>query len=508
MTETILTRRRAPARALPKGRHPILRLWLAYTVLFALLAGVWIAIFAVNGKSFIWYADTVKQHYPALVYYGRWLREAARCLLTGAAIPTWDMSIGLGADVVGTLSYYVIGDPLNLLAALVPSQYGEQLLEGLMLLRIYLAGLAFLPFSLHHGNSRFGTLLGAVAYAFCAWSLQTALTEPLFIIPMYCFPLVLLGADFLFEGRRPTLYIAAIALAALSNFLFFYMVAVLLILYAVAQYFRRYGIGQLRTLWPLLGKFVGFSLVGIAIAAVTLLPTVFAMFGSARFALDRQVTSYPFTMYWKLIANLTTAGKVDEYSTYCGISAVAVLAVMILFARRRQNTILKAAWLILLAMLMTPWAGKILNGFFLHAEPLGVGLRHAGGLHSGKGLPRSDPADRPGKADAGRTAHRLLRSGLLEPGCTQRMDLAGHRGDAASGRVCALRGCRRPPGEPGGSADRLLSEHCGQPGVPVRCRRELHAAGILPFRIRLAGHGPEQSRQSAEAAGRRHPVAV
>ncbi len=350
----------------PRGfskRHPALWLCLAFTGIFALLAGVWIAIFAANGKSFIWYADTIKQHYPALVYYGRWLREAARGLLTGNAIPTWDMSIGLGADVVGTLSYYVMGDPLNLLAALVPSQYGELLLEGLMLLRIYLAGLAFLPFSLHHGNSRFGTLLGAVAYAFCAWSVQTALTEPLFIIPMYCFPLVLLGADYLFEGRRPTLYIAAIALSALSNFLFFYMIAVLLVLYAVVQYFRRYGVGRLRTLWPLLAKFVGFSLAGIAIAAVTMLPTVMEMFGSARFSLDRQVTSYPFTMYWNLIANLTTAGKVDEYSTYCGISAVAVLAVMILFARRRQNTVLKAAWLIFLAMLMTPWAGKILNGF-------------------------------------------------------------------------------------------------------------------------------------------------
>ena len=364
MTQTILRSRPSAARVLPARRqHPVLRLWLAYTALFALLAGVWIAIFAVNGKSFIWYADTIKQHYPALVYYGRWLREAARCLLTGTAIPTWDMSIGYGADVVGTLSYYVMGDPLNLLAALVPSQYGEQLLEGLMLLRVYLAGLAFLPFSLRHGNSRFGTLLGAVAYAFCAWSIQTALTEPLFIIPMYCFPLVLLGADDLFEGRRPTLYIAAIALAALSNFLFFYMIAVLLVLYAVVQYFRRYGVGQMRTLWPLLGKFVGFSLVGIAIAAVTMLPTVMEMFGSARFSLDRQVTGYPFTMYWTLIANLTTAGKVDEYSTYCGISAVAILAVMILFARRRQNTVLKAAWLIFLAMMMTPWAGKILNGF-------------------------------------------------------------------------------------------------------------------------------------------------
>lgn len=344
-------------------RHPVIWLCVAFTGLFALLAGVWIAIFAANGKSFIWYGDTVKQHYPALVYYGRWLRQAARCLLTGAAIPTWDMSIGLGADVVGTLSYYVMGDPLNLLSALVPSQYGEQLLEVLILLRIYLAGLAFLPFSLHHGNSRFGTLLGAVSYAFCAWAIQTALIEPLFLIPMYCFPLVLLGADYLLEGRRPTLYIFAIALSALSNFLFFYMIAVLLVLYAVVRYFRRYGVGQLRTLWPLLGKFVGFSLVGIAIAAVTLLPTVFQMFGSARFSLDRQVTSYPFTMYWNLIANLTTAGKVDEYSSFDGISAVAVLAVMILFARRRQNTVLKAAWLIFLAMLMTPWAGKILNGF-------------------------------------------------------------------------------------------------------------------------------------------------
>ena len=66
------------------------------------------------------------------------------------------------------------------------------------------------------------------------------------------------------------------------------MIALLLVLYAVVKYFRKYGIGQLRTLWPLLGKFVGYSLVGIAIAAVTMLPTVFEMFGSARFSLDRE----------------------------------------------------------------------------------------------------------------------------------------------------------------------------------------------------------------------------
>ena len=52
--------------------------------------GIWAAIFALNGQSFIQYGDTLKQHYPFLVYYGRWLRQAARCVLTGAAVPTWD----------------------------------------------------------------------------------------------------------------------------------------------------------------------------------------------------------------------------------------------------------------------------------------------------------------------------------------------------------------------------------------------------------------------------------
>lgn len=343
-------------------RRPRTALVLAYTAIFMALCGVWVAIFAVNGRSFIWYADTIKQHFPALVYYGRWLRQAARCLLTGQAVPTWDLSIGYGADILTTLSYYVIGDPLNLLAALVPSQHIELLLEFLMLFRGWLAGLAFMAYSLYHRNSRFGTLLGMVAYTFCGWFVQTALTEPFFIIPMYCFPLVLLGADYLFDGKRPTLYIAALALAALSNFLFFYMIALLLAAYCVVKYFYRYGVKNLRTLPPLVAKFVAFSLVGIAISAVTMLPTVREMLGGARFTLERQLSSYPFEQTWRLIANLPNTAKVDEYSTYIGITAVAFLGVLVLFAKKGSR-LLKAAWLCCIAIMLTPWAGKVLNGF-------------------------------------------------------------------------------------------------------------------------------------------------
>lgn len=133
MQNTILIH--APGRRQGRGA-----LVLAYTALFALLMGIWAAIFALNGQSFIQYGDTLKQHYPFLVYYGRWLRQAARCVLTGAAVPTWDFSIGYGADIITTLSYYGLGDPLDLLAAFVPGRWTEQLLEGLIVLRLYLAG--------------------------------------------------------------------------------------------------------------------------------------------------------------------------------------------------------------------------------------------------------------------------------------------------------------------------------------------------------------------------------
>ena len=323
MQNTILIH--APGRRQGRGA-----LVLAYTALFALLMGIWAAIFALNGQSFIQYGDTLKQHYPFLVYYGRWLRQAARCVLTGAAVPTWDFSIGYGADIITTLSYYGLGDPLDLLAAFVPGRWTEQLLEGLIVLRLYLAGLAFMAFSRRHGNSRFGTLLGALAYVFSAWPIQAGLIEPVFLVPMYCFPLMLLGADDLFEGRSPVLYIAAIALTALSNFLFFYMAAVLLVLYAIAVYSKRYGAKNLRTLPPLLAKFIGFALVGIAISAVTLLPTAQELFGSARFGLTRETAPYPFYRFFELLANMTTGMGYDAYSTYAGVTSAAFLGVLVL----------------------------------------------------------------------------------------------------------------------------------------------------------------------------------
>ena len=120
-------------------------------LLFDLYSGIWCycadSLYALflNGKSLIWSHDGVPQHLNSLAYYGDYLREILHRLFIEhkLEIPMWDMHIGYGSDILTTLHYYVIGDPLTLLSVFVPAEKTEYLYAFLIFLRIYLAGIAF-----------------------------------------------------------------------------------------------------------------------------------------------------------------------------------------------------------------------------------------------------------------------------------------------------------------------------------------------------------------------------
>ena len=79
----------------------------------------------------------------------------------------WDMNIGYGSDILTTLHYYVIGDPLTLLSVFVPADKTEVLYEVLIFLRIYLAGISFSVFCFYHKNPKQGDVYGNVDLYFC-----------------------------------------------------------------------------------------------------------------------------------------------------------------------------------------------------------------------------------------------------------------------------------------------------------------------------------------------------
>ena len=70
-----------------------------------------------QGLSLVWGNngnDGLSQHLNAVTYWGQYLRDLLNNLIHGQfKLPMWDNSIGYGADILATLNYYAIGDPIN-----------------------------------------------------------------------------------------------------------------------------------------------------------------------------------------------------------------------------------------------------------------------------------------------------------------------------------------------------------------------------------------------------------
>ena len=95
------------------GSRSLLR---SYTIAFAALCLVVFVWYYAFGRTLIWKGDGWSQHYKALLYYAKYLRCILKNFFTGSSlsIPSFDIAIGEGNDILETFHYYVIGDPFAL----------------------------------------------------------------------------------------------------------------------------------------------------------------------------------------------------------------------------------------------------------------------------------------------------------------------------------------------------------------------------------------------------------
>ncbi|MBO6147973.1 MAG: YfhO family protein [Lachnospiraceae bacterium] len=308
--------------------------FLAYSVLFGIVLALTLGYLLMYHKTLIWDHDGIKQHYNALLYYGRFLKDILHGLLSGGGlnIPHWDFSIGYGADILTSLNYYAIGDPLCFLSVLVPESLMDFFYTAIFIIRIYLGGLAFSLFSLNRGRGRFPTLCGALIYAFSAYAFTLGAMHSCFLIPVVYFPLMLYGMDRIFEGRSPLVFILSVAFSGLSNFYFFYMEAVLVFLYGIYSYFSIYGSFKLKEVVREFGRFLFFALTGVMISAVVLLPVLLPVFTSNRLKAAKHVPLlYPLEYYFSFVADFCNMQRPGSW-TLLGYTAVGLMAVLLLFS--------------------------------------------------------------------------------------------------------------------------------------------------------------------------------
>ncbi len=355
-------------RRLPEGALGLCR---AYTLLFLAVLPLVFLCFISEGKSLVWKTDGLDQHLKALLFYSQYLKCAAQALLHEGSLrlPGYSFALGYGSDIVTTLHYYVLGDPLALLCALVPKNRILSLYEALICLRLHLSGLAFILYSRHMGLREEGgkgfpplaLLAGSLVYAFSGFALYAGVRHPYFVNSMIYFPLILLGFERIMEGRRPTLFTALVFVAAVSNFYFFYMTALMTCLYVLSRAWTVLGPGRWREMAALLLRTALCAAAGALLACLVLLPQVHAFLDSTR--RGHEVLHGALFSPWQYLRHLAALVLVkDPHSwTVMGYACPALAAVAALFVQKgRMERKLSFAGLSRMSLL--PCCASLMNG--------------------------------------------------------------------------------------------------------------------------------------------------
>lgn len=344
--------------------------YLLYTITFAFIITAIFSWFFLNNKSFLWRDDGIYQHFNALVYYRTYLITIIKKLFaTGVfEIPLWDFSLGYGADILTTLNYYVIGDPINLLVVLVPSRFMELAYSALVLLRLYLAGVTFSLYCRRMKRGYFAVLIGTFVYIFCAYGLFAAVRHPFFIGPMIMFPCLLIGIENIFARKGPKLFIIMVFVAAVSNFYFFYMMSILILIYACIRFFTLHQRPWLITFFKTVLRFIGYYVTGVLMASTLFLPVVIEMLCSGRAHLKYAIDMfYSADYYVDFFTRFLTVRSIGNW-TYMGYAAIAVISILGLIMTKHKYKEIKIALLILTMFIYIPFAGTALNGFSYNAN--------------------------------------------------------------------------------------------------------------------------------------------
>ncbi len=345
---------------------------IVYTLMFALLAALTHIYIYNSGRTLVWNLDGSGQHIKALAFYGEWLRGVFKHIFAEheLSIPSWSFSIGYGADVPVTLSYYVTGDPFALLSVFVPVKYTYFLYEALIYLRVWCMGLTFATFCFGRNKdaSPYAVLASSFVYSFCGFAMHNTIRHPFFLTPMVFLPLVLLGARYVIDRKKPWLLIVSVFLAAVSNFYFFYMIALVTVLYVGLILFVPFAKDNFKDSLAAIGRVALFAATGVLLSGFLLYPAFLLVLGNSRTGADHALNLlYPLKYYESFLSSFLTFYEAEggEWTTL-GYSAPALVAVALLYFGKGADKVklrLRVAFAVLTVFLLIPAVQLVFNGF-------------------------------------------------------------------------------------------------------------------------------------------------
>ena len=189
----------------------------------------------------------------------------------------WSYTTDLGANIIGSYSFYMFGSPFFWLTLLFPSQAVPYLMAPLLMLKFALAALGAYTFLRRYVKNQHYAVFGAMVYAFSGFGIYNVFFNH-FHEAMVAFPFLLAAVDaFIYERRKGVVAYAVFA-AAFMNYYFFAGQAVFVFLYWLVRMMT----GSFRMSIKEFVRFAVEVLLGFFATAVIIFPSVLAVLQNSR----------------------------------------------------------------------------------------------------------------------------------------------------------------------------------------------------------------------------------
>lgn len=306
----------------------------------------------VTGKSLIWHLDGLMQHATFLQNFVQngWLSR----------IGEFDFSAGLGADYLGSYSYYMIFDPFNVFLYLPFSvEFNYSLI---IVLKFVLTAWLMFGYLKSKGISPETNIIASTLYMLGGFALMSYVRHPFFATgPMYL-PLIIWGIDNILDGKRPYLLILGVVASIFSSFYFVFMSSVFAVVYTILKVCldaKRKNYTFWSGFWQIC-KVGLWYLLGILISAVFLLPVAVNFMRSAK-SQGAGIMLFNLKYFFSLAISANIMYQAGEYTPL--FYTVAIFTI-IAWSFRRKNPETKTYRVMLIALaigLFVPVVGYVFN---------------------------------------------------------------------------------------------------------------------------------------------------
>ena len=242
--------------------------WQTFLVALITASVIFIPFMIFDNGYFLFYGDFNVQQVP---FYQR-CHEA---ILNGEIF--WDWGTDLGANFIGSYSFYLLGSPFFWITLLFPNSFVPYLMGPLLILKFALAAFTAYLYLKRFVYRPQAAMLGGLIYAFSGFSVYNVFFNH-FHEAIVFFPLLLLALEvFITENRRGVLALA-VFICALSNYFFFFGMVVFVIIYWFVRMLMKRWKFNFKTFLLMLLECV----IGVGMTLVVMYPTFLAVMTNSR----------------------------------------------------------------------------------------------------------------------------------------------------------------------------------------------------------------------------------